>query len=83
VAAHCAPPAADPAGSRKRSSTARSSARRRRGRSCEKTNGVRTDVARELERLRAMVVDAMTGVVSLAVPLEVNVSSGKDWAAAK
>jgi DNA polymerase-1 len=37
----------------------------------------------ELEPLSAMVTEAMTGVVRLAVPLEVNVSSGRDWAAAK
>jgi DNA polymerase I len=37
----------------------------------------------ELERLAGMVTDAMTGVVELKVPLEVNVSSGPNWAAAK
>ncbi len=37
----------------------------------------------ELVRLSAMAVEAMTRVVELRVPLEVNVSSGRDWAAAK
>lgn len=37
----------------------------------------------ELERLRATVCDAMTGVAALLVPLEVNVSCGRNWAAAK
>ncbi len=37
----------------------------------------------ELERLSAMVREAMSGVVTLAVPLEVTVGSGTDWAGAK
>jgi DNA polymerase-1 len=37
----------------------------------------------ELDRLAAMVREAMTGVAALAVPLEVNVASGRDWAVAK
>jgi DNA polymerase I len=37
----------------------------------------------ELARLAAMATEAMTGVAALAVPLEVNVASGKDWSAAK
>ncbi|HEY3318317.1 MAG TPA: DNA polymerase I [Coriobacteriia bacterium] len=37
----------------------------------------------ELERLSAMAAEAMTAVVALKVPLEVHVSSGTDWAAAK
>lgn len=37
----------------------------------------------EVETLSALAVDAMSGVASLAVPLEVNVSSGTNWAAAK
>jgi DNA polymerase I len=37
----------------------------------------------ELEGLGAMVTAAMTGVVSLRVPLEVHVDSGVNWAAAK
>ncbi len=39
--------------------------------------------ASELGRLEAMAVDAMTGVASLDVPLEVSVSAGPDWASAK
>lgn len=39
--------------------------------------------AHEVERLSAMVKDAMTGVVSLKVPLEVSVGVGTDWASAK
>lgn len=37
----------------------------------------------EIERLAAMVREAMTGVVQLAVPLEVSVAWGPDWASAK
>ncbi len=37
----------------------------------------------ELERLSQMVTEAMTGAATLAVPLDVNVTSGPDWAAAK
>jgi DNA polymerase-1 len=37
----------------------------------------------ELERLSAMATEAMAGVVKLSVPLEVNVASGPNWAAAK
>jgi DNA polymerase-1 len=37
----------------------------------------------ELERLSAMVREAMSGVVELAVPLEVSVGSGENWASAK
>ncbi|MHB1342395.1 MAG: DNA polymerase, partial [Coriobacteriia bacterium] len=37
----------------------------------------------ELDRLTDMVRQAMIGVVSLAVPLEVSVGSGNDWASAK
>ncbi len=37
----------------------------------------------EVERLAAMVREAMTGVVELAVPLEVSVAWGPDWASAK
>ena len=37
----------------------------------------------EYERLAGMATEAMTAVARLRVPLEVNVSSGKDWAAAK
>jgi len=37
----------------------------------------------ELERLSAMVCDAMGGVAVLAVPLEVTVGSGLNWASAK
>jgi len=39
--------------------------------------------AEEVERLGAMVREAMSGVVELAVPLEVGVASGPDWASAK
>ncbi|MGV8082984.1 MAG: DNA polymerase I [Coriobacteriia bacterium] len=39
--------------------------------------------ADEVERLSAMVAEAMAGVVKLAVPLEVSVASGPDWASAK
>jgi len=37
----------------------------------------------ELDRLSAMVSQAMAGVVTLSVPLEVNVAAGSNWAAAK
>jgi len=37
----------------------------------------------EVERLSAMVCECMSGVVRLAVPLEVSVASGPNWAAAK
>jgi DNA polymerase-1 len=37
----------------------------------------------EVERLSAMVSASMSGVVELAVPLEVSVNSGPDWASAK
>ncbi|MHB1322884.1 MAG: DNA polymerase I [Coriobacteriia bacterium] len=37
----------------------------------------------ELERLTAMVCEAMAGVVEMHVPLEVSVGSGENWAAAK
>jgi DNA polymerase-1 len=37
----------------------------------------------EVERLSAMVCEAMGGVAKLAVPLEVSVASGPDWASAK
>jgi DNA polymerase-1 len=37
----------------------------------------------EVERLSAMARDAMSGVAALAVPLEVSVSSGPNWASAK
>ncbi|PKQ37319.1 MAG: DNA polymerase I [Actinobacteria bacterium HGW-Actinobacteria-1] len=37
----------------------------------------------ELERLSAMVREAMSGVAKLAVPLEVSIGSGHNWAAAK
>jgi DNA polymerase-1 len=37
----------------------------------------------ELERLSAMVAESMSSVVTLSVPLEVNVASGPNWAAAK
>jgi DNA polymerase-1 len=37
----------------------------------------------ELGRLEEMAVTAMAGVAELAVPLEVSVSAGADWAAAK
>jgi DNA polymerase-1 len=37
----------------------------------------------ELERLSAMLHAEMEGVASLAVPLDVSVSWGEDWAAAK
>lgn len=39
--------------------------------------------AAELPRLSAMAVETMSGVVDLAVPLEVGVGSGPDWASAK
>ena len=39
--------------------------------------------AGELERLSAMVREAMEGVASLLVPLEVSVGSGRNWAEAK
>ncbi|NTW28601.1 MAG: DNA polymerase I [Coriobacteriia bacterium] len=37
----------------------------------------------EIERLSAMVTEAMAGVVRLAVPLDVSVASGPNWANAK
>jgi DNA polymerase-1 len=37
----------------------------------------------ELDALSAMVVEAMSGVAELRVPLEVSVASGANWAAAK
>jgi len=37
----------------------------------------------EIERLSAMVSEAMSGVAQLAVPLDVSVASGPDWASAK
>ncbi len=37
----------------------------------------------DADRLETLVRDAMTGVAKLAVPLVVDVSTGKDWAAAK
>ena len=37
----------------------------------------------EVEPLSAMVVEAMSGVAQLAVPLEVSVASGPNWAVAK
>lgn len=37
----------------------------------------------EVERLSAMACEAMGGVAKLAVPLEVSVASGPDWASAK
>ncbi|MCE5192302.1 MAG: DNA polymerase I [Actinomycetia bacterium] len=40
-------------------------------------------VPAELERLSAMAREAMSGVVTLAVPLEVSVGSGRNWASAK
>lgn len=39
--------------------------------------------AAEVERLSAMACEAMGGVAKLAVPLEVSVASGPDWASAK
>jgi DNA polymerase-1 len=39
--------------------------------------------AAEVERLSAMVREAMSGVAELAVPLDVSVASGANWAAAK
>ncbi len=39
--------------------------------------------AEEVERLGAMAREAMAGVAELAVPLEVGVASGPDWASAK
>jgi len=39
--------------------------------------------AEEIEGLSAMVVEAMSGVAELAVPLEVSVASGVNWALAK
>ncbi len=38
---------------------------------------------KELTRLKAMALQAMTGIAELSVPLEVSVSSGPDWASAK
>ena len=37
----------------------------------------------ELDRVRTLVVDTMRGAAALRVPLEVNLSSGTTWAAAK
>jgi DNA polymerase-1 len=37
----------------------------------------------ELAALSAMVAEAMAGVVELDVPIEVDVSSGSNWAEAK
>jgi len=37
----------------------------------------------EVERLSAMVVEAMSGVAELSVPLDVSVASGANWALAK
>ncbi len=37
----------------------------------------------EVERLSAMVTEAMAGVAKLRVPLDVSVASGENWAAAK
>ncbi|MDO8880292.1 MAG: DNA polymerase I [Coriobacteriia bacterium] len=37
----------------------------------------------EFDRLTALVLEAMTGVAELRVPLEVSVGSGPDWASAK
>ncbi len=39
--------------------------------------------AAEVESLSAMAAEAMAGVADLAVPLEVSVASGPDWASAK
>ena len=39
--------------------------------------------ADEVERLGAMASEAMSGVASLAVPLDVSVASGANWAVAK
>ncbi|MBS3956771.1 MAG: DNA polymerase I [Clostridiales bacterium] len=39
--------------------------------------------AEEIDRLGVMVREAMSGVAELAVPLEVGVASGPDWASAK
>jgi DNA polymerase-1 len=39
--------------------------------------------AEEVGRLSAMVASAMSGVAELAVPLEVGVAFGPDWASAK
>lgn len=39
--------------------------------------------ASEIERLSAMASEAMAGVADLAVPLDVSVASGANWAAAK
>jgi len=39
--------------------------------------------ANEVERLSAMASDAMSGVAQLAVPLDVSVASGENWAKAK
>jgi DNA polymerase-1 len=39
--------------------------------------------AGEVERLSAMAREAMSGVASLAVPLDVSVASGPNWASAK
>ena len=37
----------------------------------------------EVDALSAMVREAMSGVATLAVPLEVSVASGPNWAVAK
>jgi DNA polymerase I len=39
--------------------------------------------AAEVERLSTMVVEAMSGVAQLAVPLDVSVATGENWAKAK
>ena len=39
--------------------------------------------AEEVERLSAMAAEAMSGVAQLAVPLDVSVASGVNWAIAK
>jgi DNA polymerase I len=39
--------------------------------------------AEEVEPLSSMVCEAMSGVVSLAVPLDVSVAQGSNWASAK
>ena len=40
-------------------------------------------VPEHLDEVRTQVVDIMTGAFEMNVPLEVNVSSGDTWAAAK
>jgi DNA polymerase-1 len=39
--------------------------------------------AEEVKRVGAMAREAMSGVAELAVPLDVGVASGPNWAAAK